>query len=174
MPQSVCFHFLEGACFSNLEIYSRNSAISTQNPTAPFSWSHVMLKLGMCFVLISGWREGTIFLTFSFPYACVCLPGVDKMLLWNSTSNSTAPPLLFTVSSPFPSYLQHGNVLETSQSCLLPPARSVQLTVLFQEQKGEDTVPVVREASGLGLELHPFNGFLWSPSHHGCRCTGKR
>lgn len=86
--------------------------------------------------------------------------GVDKMLLWNSTATSTAPPFLSIVSSPFPAYLQHGNVLETSQSCLLPPARSVQLTLLFKQQKDEDTVPVVREASGLGLELHSFNGFL--------------
>lgn len=27
----------------------------------------------MCIVLIDGWREGIIFLTFSFPYVCVCL-----------------------------------------------------------------------------------------------------
>lgn len=32
-----------------------------------------MLKLAMCIVLLDGWKEVIIFLTFSFPYVCVCL-----------------------------------------------------------------------------------------------------
>lgn len=76
--------------------------------------------------------------SFSLPSAfpvsvSVYHAGVGKTLL----RNSIAPPLLLIVPSPFPAYLHHVNVLESSQSCLLPPARPVQLTVLFQEQKGE-------------------------------------